>query len=339
MSKRTTGVNFGEYSVADGQLFLKDGGNVGIGTTSPGGLLHLSASGTDGPQVRLTNAGGGSTWYMSKRTTGVNFGEYSVADGQLFLKDGGNVGIGTTSPTEKLEVYRGDILANLGHVKFTQLSAPAALTATVQAVTGNVDVGPHSYRVTFIAAAGETEGGTTSAIVTTSSGHQQVALSNIPTGAAGIVTGRKVYRIGVNQSVFQHLTTINDNTTTTYTDNLSDESLGASLLAVNGTSGALIVGGVRQVQIDPISITFHPQEIVWDPDAYNRSFTRNIKVLTSPSNEYGAYFEVTCAATSSPESYEKMALFSQAFTLDPSSSTICRDAVGADPAGNHQRGK
>ena len=85
-------------------------GNVGIGTISPSQKLHVIGniysvnSGTDGGQIRLANSGGGSNWYWAARTTGLNLGELGAADGRMFIANGGNVGIGTTSPSDQLHI-------------------------------------------------------------------------------------------------------------------------------------------------------------------------------------------------------------------------------------------
>lgn len=56
----------------------------------------------------------------------------------------------------------------------------------------------------------------------------QVALSSIPIGASA-VTARKVYRTVAAGAQLKLLTTIADNTTTTYTDSTADASLGANV--------------------------------------------------------------------------------------------------------------
>ncbi len=100
------------------QMRIAANGNVGIGTITPAQKLHVIGniysvnSGTDGGQIRLANSGGGSNWYWAARTTGLNLGELGAADGRIFIANGGNVGIGTTSPASKLQVRIGGIGSN-----------------------------------------------------------------------------------------------------------------------------------------------------------------------------------------------------------------------------------
>ena len=61
---------------------------------------------------------------------------------------------------------------------------------------------------------------------------EQIDWSAIPIGPTGTV-GRKLYRTTVGGSAFKLLTTIADNTTTTYTDIIADASLGAALVIDN----------------------------------------------------------------------------------------------------------
>lgn len=112
-------------------------------------------------------------------------------------------------------------------------TAPGALTSADASVAGNPN-GTYLYKVTFYNADGETDLGTVSASLTVSS--SQIALTDIPLPsaaqiAAGIV-GRKVYRTdGTGAGDYYLLTTIADNTTAAYTDDIADGSLGAAYAA------------------------------------------------------------------------------------------------------------
>ena len=122
--------------------------------------------------------------------------------------------------------YGSDILLKEGgDIKFTAVTVPTACTATLVTDAGNVDVGTHVYKVTYITSTGETGLGTASNTVTTDVTHKQVELSAIPVSTSGAVTGRKIYRTKTGGTNYYLLTTISDNTTTTYTDNIADASL------------------------------------------------------------------------------------------------------------------
>lgn len=106
-------------------------------------------------------------------------------------------------------------------------SAPSAPTATVVAGAG-LGTGTYSYVVTLVdGLGGETRGGQASSVVTTSTGNQQVNLTAIPTGPTGTAK-RKIYRTVAGGSQYLLLATLNDNTTTTYTDTTADASLGTA---------------------------------------------------------------------------------------------------------------
>lgn len=114
--------------------------------------------------------------------------------------------------------------------------APGAPTVVLAgAGAGNVNSGAHRYRVTFVTADGETDGGTVSSAVTTTAGDGKVAVSAIPTGGSA-VTSRKLYRTQAGGSTYLLLATIADNTTTTYTDNIADASLGVGCPTTNTTA-------------------------------------------------------------------------------------------------------
>lgn len=120
-----------------------------------------------------------------------------------------------------------------------QEPAPIALTAALisPAAAGNVDNGAHRYLATFVTAAGETEAGIVSAVVTVvdKTVNGKVVLTAIPTGGVA-VTARKLYRTAADGSTYLLLATIADNTTTVYTDNIADASLGAGAPVTNTTA-------------------------------------------------------------------------------------------------------
>jgi len=103
-------------------------------------------------------------------------------------------------------------------------------TAGTGTIGGSVDVGTHSYKVTFVYDTGdESIGSTASNIVTISGSNKTVPLTAIPTGPIGVVQ-RKIYRtIAGDTGNHKLVTTITDNTTTTYNDILIDSSLGADI--------------------------------------------------------------------------------------------------------------
>jgi len=127
------------------------------------------------------------------------------------------------------------------HLSLDALNAepsPDAPTVALAAppAAGAVDAGAHRYRVTFVTADGETDGGTISDAVTVadSAVNGQVALSAIPIGGS-LVTARRIYRTIAGGASYFLLATIADNATTTYTDNIADLSLGAAAPATNTT--------------------------------------------------------------------------------------------------------
>ena len=114
----------GTGSFSDGRFT----GNVGIGTTSPDSLLEISSnSATD--FLKLTSGGGSATpvklifeksgaeqgiieynrngdleIYNTDGDGGVMIDGSTSAGGDLYVANSGNVGIGITTPTEKLQV-------------------------------------------------------------------------------------------------------------------------------------------------------------------------------------------------------------------------------------------
>ena len=93
--------------------------------------------------------------------------------------------------------------------------------------SGNVDSGAHTYKVSFLSRYGkESNLGDASSSVT--SVGSQVSLSNIPTSSDSQVVARRIYRDFGADTVYRLVTQIDDNTTTTYTDNTANSGLSST---------------------------------------------------------------------------------------------------------------
>lgn len=105
-------------------------------------------------------------------------------------------------------------------------SIGTACTAA-QGAAGNVDVGLHSWKTTFVHAnGGETLPSLVSNVLNVTTSAKQVDLTNIPLGPSGTVS-RKVYRrIAGDTGNWKLVGTIANNSATTFTDNIADANLG-----------------------------------------------------------------------------------------------------------------
>ncbi|RXG11487.1 hypothetical protein DSM03_11618 [Leeuwenhoekiella aestuarii] len=92
--------------------FQNTGTNVGIGTTNPSKRLHLANLGSNNgiqfdSKFRLRTSDASNNHFVLENLTsnGSIYFRGGGSEGKLILNDqGGNVGIGTTSPSEKLDV-------------------------------------------------------------------------------------------------------------------------------------------------------------------------------------------------------------------------------------------
>jgi len=94
------------------RLVIDSSGNVGIGTSSPSYRLEVSDSNTTATQFSLDNtstSGRNFRFLSTGSASGIGVGKFSIYDGdadghRLVIDSSGNVGIGTSSPSAKLEV-------------------------------------------------------------------------------------------------------------------------------------------------------------------------------------------------------------------------------------------
>jgi hypothetical protein len=184
-------------------------------------------------------------------------GVLSQNNSQLFWDNAnGRLGIGTTSPTSKLSVS-GDISLDNGNILLSQVVGATAPTVNINSSAGNLN-GTYYYMVTFVTATGETDSGSYEPPSVTPI-NQQVNITNIPTSSDSRVIARKIYRTVANPTdmrLYKFLVTINDNTTTTYTDNIADVSLGSDIHWINTTGGYTSINGSRIATVSGISASF-----------------------------------------------------------------------------------
>ena len=176
---------------------------------------------TDGSVVNtnISVTGGDLTYSSFARVLSMLGISGGVTAKYLFIVGGGDV----------------PVTYDLSTVTRQVLTAPGA--ATVALGAAGVLNGTYSYKVTFVNDFGETTAGTASANISPSS--EKVDLSVIPTGGTTepyAVRQRKIYRTEAGGATYKLLTTINDNTTTTYTDNTADGSLGTTPQTINRCS-------------------------------------------------------------------------------------------------------
>lgn len=105
--------------------------------------------------------------------------------------------------------------------------APTSFPSLTSAATG-VLTGEYQYKIVYVnSGVVESDAGPTTATFTAASA--TIGLSGIPVAPQSFgVNARRIYRTEAGGSTWKRVTTLNDNTTTTYHDNTDDASLGVA---------------------------------------------------------------------------------------------------------------
>ena len=107
------------------------------------------------------------------------------------------------------------------------IAAPGTNPSAANGAAG-VLTGTYKYKVTFYNSNTIHESNANPGIVQVTAGGNKVDLSSIPTSSDTQVTRRRIYRTTSGGGIYFFLTEIADNTTTTYTDNAADSTLGTT---------------------------------------------------------------------------------------------------------------
>jgi hypothetical protein len=123
----TTAADFVLFTNATERMRITSAGNVGIGTTSPGGNLHIVGASGGAGQIYLSDAdngtGTGDALLISKSGTSVF----------IYNRDSGEMNIGTNDDSDVININ------NSGAIKFSTYGAGTLVTDSSGNITASSD--------------------------------------------------------------------------------------------------------------------------------------------------------------------------------------------------------
>ena len=217
--------------------------------------LYMTA--TDSNIKHLLAKDGQKTYFGTAEDLSIEWtGSGGVIDPRI-TSDSTGLKIGESVTTTAVE-----ILDVTGHLNFDQVTNPTNAMGTAWEAglseTGSgstLAAGKYYYAITFVCNDGESWylSSATYFPEITISGGSDIAHTDIPISPDPRVTSRKIYRTQANQAynVAKHVHTLNDNTTTTWTD--SDGTAGTGPIIYrkpNTTAGIIKISGDTAIQVD-----------------------------------------------------------------------------------------
>jgi hypothetical protein len=220
--------------VVNSIAFVDGAGNTLIG---PDGLLNTFSSVSAGGGTGTVTIGQPASSCMSSGSmSAASSGVSGAPEGTIYyrvsflISDTAGTALGETEPIQTAGVSLGT------------LSYPGATNTPTSGGAGNVDVGSHYWAVSYVTATGETLAGSPSSVTITGS-PLAINLTGVPTSGSSLVLKRNIYRTKAGGATpFYLVGSINDNSTTTFTDNVADLSLGT-------ISPAASTAGTNQVTV------------------------------------------------------------------------------------------
>ncbi len=107
------------------------------------------------------------------------------------------------------------------------VTPPSSAPIAAKGAGGNVPEGAHRYVITFVTQDGK-ESNRSDPSNTVNSTGSSILLTSIPVSSETQVTARKIYRDDQEDALYRFVATISDNSTTTYTDSLSNADISSS---------------------------------------------------------------------------------------------------------------
>ncbi|MBY0472750.1 DUF5011 domain-containing protein [Patescibacteria group bacterium] len=172
------------------KMVIDNNGLVGIGTTSPAGMLHVYNPNNSGESLVITAGGSSANWLSFRNVAtpatdkwvqylvGNDLRFYDTAD-RLTLQSGGNIGIGTTTPGQRLSVA--------GNIFTSGFFNAAGATGGYQIDGNSVLYASSTNFSTFGGQSGGTWFNATSTVIrTTAFGYR--ALNTLPSAGGAVVT-------------------------------------------------------------------------------------------------------------------------------------------------------